>query len=282
MASGVAIVTGATGTFGQHIAAGLIRAGYETVCTGRDQARGDALVNKLRAEFPSANISFAVVDCSSFKSIQRFAKTWSTRETPLLDVLVNNAAITPQSREVSPEGIELQWACNVLGYHWMIEALLPFLRLAPQPRIVNVASHYASGLNLSNPEFTGSRRYSPDAAYKQSKQANRMLARLWADQLGTPFIVTSCHPGVAASAVADGLGFDFDSSVAAAVKGSVTPLFCALHGGRVGQPANGPPLVSGAFYSDCKRQQCPFSSDLIGCEELWNVLQKYTAAVSSA
>jgi NAD(P)-dependent dehydrogenase (short-subunit alcohol dehydrogenase family) len=35
-------------------------------------------------------------------------------------VLINNAAVTPRTREETNEGIELQWATNVLGYFWMI------------------------------------------------------------------------------------------------------------------------------------------------------------------
>jgi NAD(P)-dependent dehydrogenase (short-subunit alcohol dehydrogenase family) len=49
-------------------------------------------------------------------------------------------------------------------------------------RIINVASEYAGGLDLSDINYD-KRSYDKTAAYKQSKQANRMLTREWAKRL---------------------------------------------------------------------------------------------------
>ena len=64
---------------------------------------------------------------------------------------------------------------------------LPNLKLSSsqqtnnKSRVVFVASFYAGGLNLNDPEFK-KRSYSSDSAYQASKQADRMLAFAWSKQ----------------------------------------------------------------------------------------------------
>lgn len=277
----VAIVTGATGTFGEHISLGLLRAGYNTICVGRSAEKGAELIARLKGQLAKESkstsfgeASFAAIDCSSLAAIETFAAQWAEKQSaaPAIHVLVNNAAIVPANREVSAAGVELQWAANVLGYDWMIRSLAPFLKAASATsgtpaRIVNVASHYAGNLDFRDLEFSKpGRPYDSNAAYRQSKQANRMQAKLWADRLERDnIVVTSCHPGVANSAVLQGLGFRGSAS---GQSGSVTPLFCALttH------------LASGGFYADKALQNCPFASNAADVKKLGDVLDAYTTA----
>jgi retinol dehydrogenase-13 len=141
------------------------------------------------------------------------------------------------------------------------------LTSASVPRIVNVASFYASGLDLSDPEFKV-RPYDNDQAYQQSKQANRMMTVAWAERLRNLAIVTSCHPGIATSSVSLGLGYDLDRSEQAQIEGSRTPLYCAL------APSSSA-IESGAYYANAKRTECEFSRDRTACERLFQILEAY-------
>ena len=137
-----ALVTGANGVFGRHIVAGLAAKGYEVVAVVRDEAKGKALVESV-----GGGASFLIADLTSPAQISALASGFGDRP---LNALVNNAAITPTTRQESAEGEELQWGCNVLGYHRVVRALLPQLRLAAEaegaaggaaaPRAVFVAS----------------------------------------------------------------------------------------------------------------------------------------------
>ena len=171
--------------------------------------------------------------------------------------------MTPKKRTTTSDGEEQQWAVNVLAYHRLLKALLPQLRLAAgqgRPRVVFVASFYAGGLDLSDVEFAR-RPYSAGDAYRASKQANRQLARAWAQRLAPDGIdVTSCHPGIATSKVSLGLGFDMDRSKEAARRGADTPLHCCL----------ADKLKSGAFYANCREARCEFAADI---ERLWTVVE---------
>ena len=85
-------------------------------------------------------------------------------------MLVNNAAITPRQRQETPEGIELQFATNVLGYFWLTRAFAEQLKAGSPSRVANVASYWAGDLDLDDLEFR-KRPYNNDTSYRQSKQA---------------------------------------------------------------------------------------------------------------
>ena len=112
------------------------------------------------------------------REIKTFAEGW----TGGLDILVNNAATAPRPRITTPDGVEMQFAVNVLGYYRMITHFAPKMAGSSDPRIVNVASYWAGGLDLSDLEFKR-RRYDNDSAYRQSKQADRMLTAAFAERL---------------------------------------------------------------------------------------------------
>jgi retinol dehydrogenase-12 len=104
------------------------------------------------------------------------------RWTGPLHVLINNAVCTPRTRQETPEGIEMQFATNVLGYFWLIDAFTAILKASAPARVVNVASYWAGGLDLNDLEFVR-RRYDNDTACRQSKQADRMLSVAFAETL---------------------------------------------------------------------------------------------------
>jgi NAD(P)-dependent dehydrogenase (short-subunit alcohol dehydrogenase family) len=49
---------------------------------------------------------------------------------------VNNAGIAPRNRKTTPEGIELTFATNVLGYLWLTDAFAPHLKKSAPARVV--------------------------------------------------------------------------------------------------------------------------------------------------
>ena len=201
--SRVAIVTGANGVIGKAIAAGVAKAGFAVVMVCRDEKRAEGALKEVRRGSGNSDVRTELADLSRRESVFALAARWQGR----LDVLVNNAAIAPRRRSETPEGIELQFATNVLGYLWMMRAFEAALRRSAPARVVNVASYWAGDLDLSDLQFQR-RSYDNDEAYRQSKQANRMLtvafAQRWRD---AGITVNSCHPGDANSTLSNALGF---------------------------------------------------------------------------
>jgi len=114
-------------------------------------------------------VRFELADLGRRVSIAALAERWSGR----VQVLVNNAAITPRRREETPEGIERQFATNVLGYFWMITAFRNHLSRSASARIVNVASYWAGGLDLEDLELKrrGHPLHPPTARHKARSSA---------------------------------------------------------------------------------------------------------------
>ncbi|MFH1161278.1 MAG: SDR family NAD(P)-dependent oxidoreductase [bacterium] len=256
-----AISTGAYGAIGKAIAQGLAEHGLAVTLVGRNEAKLQQAVAEIGKRHPGATLDFAVVDLSREAEIKAFSETW---EGPL-HVLVNNAATTPRARTETPEGIELQWATNVLGYYWMIRHFLPHLKGQPGARIVNVASYWAGGLNFNDPEFK-SRRYNNDEAYRQSKQADRMLSAAFAKTLKAGGItVNACHPGDVNSKLSNELGFGGSESPR---QGADTPVWLAVSAEVEG--------LTGHYYEHREKRSCPFMKDLSGIDRLTRLCEGYT------
>jgi NAD(P)-dependent dehydrogenase (short-subunit alcohol dehydrogenase family) len=255
-----AIVTGAYGAIGRAIAEGLAREGLKVVAVGRDPASLVRLKKELQQAAPAADLSAEPVDLSSKKEIEAFSKRFSGP----LHILVNNAATAPRRRTESRDGIEIQFAANVLGYYWMIRQFSPFMEGQDDPRIVNVASYWAGGLDLHDPEFK-KRPYNNDSAYRQSKQADRMLAAAFSSRLEPAGImVNACHPGDVNSKLSNDLGFGGSESPR---QGAATPLWLALSPQVKG--------VTGKYFAERSQQPCEFMRDAEGVEKLYQLCSSY-------
>ncbi len=147
------IVTGATGAIGFAIAHKIASLkNWDVVLAARNTQKGEAAVEKIIKQTGNKNVKLVIADLSLKKDIDKLLKEW---QGPL-NVLINNAAITPIKRKENSEGIEMQWALNVLGYWRMIEgfsAILSESAKTEYSRIVNVASFWAGGLDLNDVEF---------------------------------------------------------------------------------------------------------------------------------
>ncbi len=205
----IAIVTGATGAIGYAIAENIARRpNWEVVMIVRDPTRGEDAAQKLRESTGNPGIDIKIADMGSAASIKTLRANW---EGPV-HALVNNAALTPRKREETVEGLESQWGVNVIGYWRMAMAFKDILAAASPSRLVNVASSWAGGLNLIDPEFRR-RPYNNDSAYRQSKQANRLMSFLLADEwMESGISVNACHPGEVSSRLSNNLGFGGSTS----------------------------------------------------------------------
>ena len=274
-AARTALVTGATGVIGRAIVEGLSHAeNIQVVPTGRN-------AEKLSTLYPSSSgkiLPACVLDQGSKESILALAAQWKSP----LHILVINATATPKRREQTVEGIETQWAVNVLGYHRLIKAFAPILfrsseEMGEPSRIVVVASCWAGDLDLTDPEFKR-RKYDNGIAYRQSKQAERMLSYAWAvrlqEQYGTiaagPFkdcphiTVNACHPGEVNTPLSNSLGFGGHESPE---EGADTPVWLATSRDMAS--------VTGGWFTYRNRSVCRFASDSQAVQKLFELVESY-------
>jgi NAD(P)-dependent dehydrogenase (short-subunit alcohol dehydrogenase family) len=192
------LVTGATNGVGRAAARELVRRGATAWIVARDRRRGEETLDELRRAGGAAPALF-VADLSSQAEVRRLAEEVKAR-TDRLDVLLNNAGAIFLERRLSPEGIELTFALNHLGYFLLTALLLPLLRAAGPSRVVNVSSEAHRRARIDFDDLQGAGRYSGWRAYGQSKLANVLFTRELARRLeGTGVTANALHPGVVAT-----------------------------------------------------------------------------------
>jgi len=191
------LITGPTSGVGKEIAMQLAALGAELVLGCRDLKKGNKLAAEISRRSASAKVVVMHIDTSSQNSIRGFAREFH-RKYRRLNVLINNAAGNRGTlpKVDSMDGIELTFATNVLGYFLLTRELLPVLEKSAPARIINVASSYASDLDLDDLQFKR-RRFESFRAYAQSKACDRMLT--WAFDRrarGTDVTVNAMTPGL--------------------------------------------------------------------------------------
>jgi NAD(P)-dependent dehydrogenase (short-subunit alcohol dehydrogenase family) len=257
----VYLVTGATGAIGKAIARQIAgRPDTEIVLACRDEKKAGQTVREIVETTGNPRVRYELVDVSRKASVQALAQRWRGP----LHVLVNGAAVTPRRRQETPEGIELQFATNVLGYVWMIQALSEHLKRSAPSRVVNVASYWAGDLDLADLEFKR-RRYDNNQAYRQSKQADRILTVSFAERL-KPFgiSVNACHPGDVRSTLSNNLGFAGHQTPD---EGARTPVWLALD--PIGHEQ------SGKYFEQMQAVRCPFAADRESVNGLYEACLRY-------
>ncbi len=255
------LITGATGAIGKAIARQLAEhEEFEVVLACRDAERAERAVAEIQRTTRRRNVRYELVDVSRQASIQALVNRWRGP----LHVLINNAAASPRQRQVTPEGIEMQFATNVLGYFWMTHLFSEQLKASAPARVINVASYWAGDLDLADLEFKR-RRYSNGAAYRQSKQANRMLTVAFAKRL-KPFGITvnACHPGDVNSHLSNDLGF---GGHATPDQGADTPVWLAT--GPIRQSE------TGKYFEQRRETRCSFGEDAAAVEALYAACLTY-------
>jgi NAD(P)-dependent dehydrogenase (short-subunit alcohol dehydrogenase family) len=257
----VALVTGATGAIGNAIARQLAEhKAFEVVLACRHGEKARQAVAEIRQVTGNPNVRYEIVDVSRYSSVHSLADRW---QGPL-NVLINHAAASPRQRQETPEGIEVQFATNVLGYFWMTQLFSERLRASAPARVINVASYWAGDLDLADLEFK-KRRYNNGTAYRQSKQANRMMTVAFATRLA-PYGITvnACHLGDVNSQLSNDLGFGGqttpDDGVDTAVWLATDPA------GR---------HETGKYFDQRRALRCRFGEDTAEVEALYEACQTY-------
>lgn len=268
----VCLVTGATSGIGKELARGLALKRAHVVVASRDAEKGRRVAAELGDDAANPSVDSVEVDLADQASVRRFAQDFMKRFAKL-HVLVLCAGVYATSHAKTAEGIERTWATNVLGYYLPSILLLDRLVASAPARIVTVSSDMAGGLDLDDVEFDR-RPYRSMAAYKQSKQADRMLTWALADRLrGRGVTANAMHPGfVDTSLVREGplsLAYRIAAPVfgRSPARGADTAVWLASSR-ALGDD-------TGGYYADRKEKHCSYR-DEGALDRLWSVCDRMT------
>ena len=277
MRNKICLVTGATDGIGLVTARLLARDGARVILVGRNPDKGARRVAALRAETGNDAVEFELADLAAQGEIRALAARLAAN-LPRLDVLVNNVGAWFHRRVESPDGIEMTWALNHLGYFLLTGLALDLLGRAEAGRIVNVASraHRGSQVDFGDPE--GSRRYAGWRAYQQSKLANILFTYRLAERLGAGPVTANClHPGFVASR------FGHNNSGLPRLGAMVSQRFFAISeekGARTSYHLAADEAVAGVtghYFVKCRpAESSPASRDREAQARLWQMSEEMT------
>lgn len=287
------LITGATQGIGKAAAIAIAKQGAQVSIVARDPVRAEVARGEIAAAGGSDNVEVYIANLASLVDIQRVAKEYRAKHTRL-DVLINNAGAVFSERKLSPEGFELTFATNHLGYFLMTQELLPLLETRGSSRvvggeasasesgfarIVNVASDAHKGMKLDLDDLQSEKSYFSFKAYGRSKLANILFTRELARRLqGSKVTANSLHPGIISSGFGSGNGglWDFLLGIGrvfmiSSEKGARTTVYLATSPEVEG--------VSGKYFSKCKpTNPTTAAQDDVTAKKLWEMSEQLIAS----
>lgn len=277
----VCIVTGATSGIGKEVTLELALRGATVAMVAREENRGLAMLEELRAKAKTDLIELFVADFSSLSSVRALAEKVS-RAHPKISLLVNNAGTLRPQRALTVDGFEETFAVNHLAPFLLTHLLIDSLTAAAPARIVNVSSIAHRGVKLDFDDLMLERGYSGLAAYRRSKLANLLFSLEFSRRFAAERISSNAvHPGVVATNLGRGsspwrLGFAlgklFMRSPRAAAKELVELAISSQLDG-----------VTGAYFSRATRVEPSAAAlDELAARKLWEISAKLTGAPVAA
>jgi NAD(P)-dependent dehydrogenase (short-subunit alcohol dehydrogenase family) len=273
----VALITGATSGIGMATAAGLAKQGAIVALVARNQEKGLAVRDQIRAQSGNPQVEVLMADLSSQQSTRALAASFQERYTRL-DVLMNNAGGIFFQRETTVDGLELTFALDHLAYFLLTNLLLDMLKASAPARVINVSSGAEASATIAFDDLQAERRYDPFPVYAQAKLANMLFTYELARRLeGTGVTVNAVRPGPVAT--------NFGGSGGSWLN-RIFPLIFRVIGKSPEEAAetaimlaSAPELagVSGkAFYDRREQQTSARARDVASQRRLWEVSAKLT------
>ncbi|HUE32873.1 MAG TPA: SDR family oxidoreductase [Mycobacterium sp.] len=186
LAGRTALVTGSTGGLGAAFATALAEQGAFVVVSGRNTARGRAVLERIRSTGGAAALVAAdLVEGAS--EVHRLAEEATAAAGGRIDVLVNNAAMllmpTPTA-EVPEQLVADAFAVNVTAPFLLTGIIAPPMAKRGYGSIVNIGS------------INGLIGMGGSALYSATKATIHSLTKSWADEYGPRGVrVNTVAPG---------------------------------------------------------------------------------------
>ena len=182
----VAIVTGSTSGIGTGIAKLFAAEGAKVVICGRREAKGQEVVDAIKAEGGEASYHF--MDIMQIESIDALIKD-TVEKYGKVDILVNNAANVGlkdgRVDEITLDMWDAIFASDIRGTFYATKCVIPYMQQNNGGSIINIGSMASCGGDLGS------------TAYACAKSAVNTLTQYTALQFGKQKIRCNCvRPGL--------------------------------------------------------------------------------------
>ncbi len=187
------LITGSNTGIGLATAIEYAKQGHTIIMACRDLVKAESAAEQVRAAGANSVHVFKL-DLSDLSLVKGQVAT-ILAAFPHIDVLINNAGVFNNSKQLTAQGFEGQFGVNALGAVLFTELLLPTI-IQAKGRVIHLASmaHLIGRINQST--FKAEGRYWAILAYAQSKLGNLLYSDALALRLkGTGATSNAIHPG---------------------------------------------------------------------------------------
>jgi NAD(P)-dependent dehydrogenase (short-subunit alcohol dehydrogenase family) len=247
----VCIITGGTSGIGLVTAETLATKGARVIVVGRDRARTNAALARIKRRVAGAAVESEIADLSRLDEVRSLGTRLAA--LPRIDVLINNAGAMFQRRQTTSDRLERTFALNHMAYFVLTELLRDRLLKSAPARVVNVASEAHRRATLDFNDLQSEHHYRGFVAYGRSKLCNILFTRELARRLEGTGVTANClHPGFVASRFGDDNGGLFRIGITIAKRlmalspeqGAATTIYLATAPEVEGR--------SGLYFDQCK------------------------------
>lgn len=190
------LVTGATSGIGRALARELAPREITLLVHGRDPQKLDDLSAELQSLGDHVRVHSLQADFASLADVRAMADDIKERFSAL-HVLINNAGVLTDHRQVSRDGFELTFAVNHLAPFLLTNQLLDLLVASAPARIAFNSSSAMGSAALNLDDLQMERHFQGWTAYANTKLANMLVSNLLAERLAEQNVVSNSFcPGL--------------------------------------------------------------------------------------
>ena len=199
------VITGGNAGIGKATAINLSKQGAEILITSRSEGKAKAAVEEIKSASKNDNVDFVLINLIDQESVKKAAVEIKAK-CPKIDVLINNAGCYLSELELSPQGIEGQFATNHIGHFLLTNLILDNIKAAGNARIINLASIAHSStreVNFDDINYE-KEQYGGWKSYSRSKFCNIVFTNELARRLeNTGITANAIHPGGVRTEIAE-------------------------------------------------------------------------------
>ena len=198
MKNKIVLITGATDGIGKQTAISLAKMGATLVVTGRNKQRGEAAIAEIKSISGNVNVELLLADISSQRGIVELVQQFVAKFDKL-DVLINNAGSAANERKLNVDGVELNFATNVLAPYQLTTQLMDLLKKSDSPRVITLmGGDLPKVLDMNN--LQAQKSFDGLSYYSQTKLTMMAMMYEYAERLkGQKITINVCYPGQAST-----------------------------------------------------------------------------------
>ncbi|HNJ12509.1 MAG TPA: SDR family oxidoreductase [Anaerolineales bacterium] len=190
------LITGATSGIGFQTALALAKMGAQVIITGRSQKTAEEAVANIKSASGNSRVDYLLADLSARKNIRTLAEQFKARYERL-DVLINNAGLAASQKELTEDGLESDFAMNVVSPFLLTNLLMDSLKSSPSPRVIMLmGGDVPAKLDMDN--LQSEKSFDGLNTYSQTKLAMMVLMYEFA-QHEKGMTINVCYPGQAST-----------------------------------------------------------------------------------